>query len=31
MKMYDEDEYAVRDAIQESWGEWDEGPYECGI
>ena len=31
MKMYGEDEYAVRDAIQESWGEWDEGPYECGI
>lgn len=31
MKMYNDDEYAVRDAIQESWGEWDGGPYECGV
>lgn len=31
MKMYGEDEYAVRNAIQESWGEWDDGPELCGI
>jgi len=31
MKRYGEEESAVRDAIQDSWGEWDEGPVECGI
>lgn len=28
---YGEDVYAIRDAIWESWGEWDEGPMECGV
>ena len=28
---YKDDEYGLRDAIQESWGEWDEGPELSGI
>lgn len=28
---YEDDEYAIRDAIWETWGECDDGPEECGI
>ena len=28
---YEDDEYAIRDAIWETWGECEDGPEECGI
>lgn len=30
-KTYKDDEYGLRDAIWETWGEWDDGPAECGV
>jgi len=31
LKKIHHDKYELRDAIQESWPECDEGPEECGV
>jgi len=31
LKKIHHDKYELRDAIQESWPEWDECPDFCGV
>lgn len=31
IKLHGTDPYELRDAIWESWGEWDDGPENCGV